>query len=88
MWDKWLKCFSDQNILTNNCQNVSAKKKQLSSETIAKQLEAIQLQFDQSYDIKGTQNFHYFHPIHAKQIRMKGIGLVSTYSLVVQTSSN
>jgi len=29
----------------------------------AKQEEAMQLRFCQSYAIKGTQNFHYFHPI-------------------------
>jgi len=55
---------------------------------LTKQQEAIQLQFHQSYVIKGTQNLHYFHPTRPTQIKMKGICLVSTYSLVMQTSSN
>jgi len=56
-----------------------------SSETIAKQQEAMQLRFHQSYAIKGAQNFHCFH---RTQIKMKGISPVITYSLVVQTSTN
>jgi len=55
---------------------------------LAKQQEAMQLRFHQSYAIKGTQNFHYFHPICPTQIKMTGISPVSTYSLVVQTSTN
>jgi len=52
----------------------------------AKQQEAMQLWFHQSYAIKGTQNF-YFHPVCPTQIKMKRISPISTYSLVVQTST-
>jgi len=40
-----------------------------SNETFAKQHEAMELEFCQSYTIKGTQNFHCFHPT-----QMKGMG--------------
>ena len=31
LWDKWLKCFSDQNVLAKNDRNASAKKKKTDS---------------------------------------------------------
>jgi len=37
-----------------------------SNETFAKQQEAMQLEFRQSYTIKSTQNFHYCHPTQMK----------------------
>jgi len=46
-----------------------------SSEAIAKQWEAMQSRFDQSFAIKHTQSFHWSHLIHPTQIRMKGLGL-------------
>jgi len=49
----------------------------------AKQHEAMQLWFHQSHAIKGTQNFHYFHPLCPIQISP-----ISSYSLVVQASTN
>jgi len=39
----------------------------------AKQKKAMQLRFHQSYAIKSTQNFHYFHSIRRTQIEMKGM---------------
>ena len=38
------------------------------NETFAKQQEAMQLEFRQSYTIKGIQNFHYFHPTQMKRM--------------------
>jgi len=54
-----------------------------SNETFAKQQEAMQLEFHQSYTIKGTQNFHYFHPT-----QMKGMGPISIHFATPQLIVN
>lgn len=33
LWDKWLKCFSDQNFLAKTDRNISAKKSRFQAET-------------------------------------------------------
>jgi len=51
----------------------------------AKQQEAMQVRFHQSFTIKGTQNFHYINPIRpASNERNK----FRYHFLVVQTSTN
>jgi len=54
----------------------------------AKHHKAMQLRFHQSYAAKGKQNFHYFHPTPPTKIKMEEVSSASTYSLVVQTSTN
>jgi len=38
--------------------------------------------------ILRAHNFYYFHPIRSTQVNMKEVNAVSTYFLVVQTSTN